>query len=161
MNVYKPPNTRIQENFIPCPEAPAMYVGDFNSHSVEWSYNATNRDGLALENWASACNTRLIFDPKQPDSFRSAQWGTTTNPDLAFVNLDGPLPSRIVLDPFPRSQHCPIFISPINPIVPTQTIPLKRWNFRKANWQVFESILNRKTDLLPDPETCNINELTK
>ena len=36
MNVYKPPNTRLQENYsIPCLEAPAVYVGDFNSHSVE------------------------------------------------------------------------------------------------------------------------------
>ena len=50
MNVYKPPYTRLQENSIPCLEAPAMYVGDFNSHSVEWGYNATNREGLALEN---------------------------------------------------------------------------------------------------------------
>ena len=79
MNIYKQPNTRIQENSISCLEAPAMYVDDFNSHSVEWGYNATNRDGLDLENWASACNTRLVFDPKQPDSFRSARWGTTTN----------------------------------------------------------------------------------
>ena len=130
MNVYKPPNTPLQENSISSLEAPAMHVGDFNSHGVEWGYNATNRDGLALENWASACNTRLVFDPKQPDSFRSARRGTTTNPELAFVNLDDPLPSRIVSDPFPRSQHRPTFISPINPIVPTQTIPLKRWNFR-------------------------------
>ena len=55
MNVYKPPNTRLQENSIPYLEAPAVYVGDFNSHSVEWGYNATNRNGLALENWASFC----------------------------------------------------------------------------------------------------------
>ena len=100
----------------------------------------------------------MVFDPKLPDSFRSARWGTTTNPDLAFVNLDGPLPSKIVLDPFPRSQHRPTFISPINPIVSTQTIPLKRWNFRKANWQLFVSILNRETGILPDPVTCDINE---
>ena len=42
MNVYKPPNTRLQESSIPCLEASAMYVGDFNSHSVKWGYNSTN-----------------------------------------------------------------------------------------------------------------------
>ena len=38
-NLYKPPKTRFQESSIPCLEAPAMYVGDFNSLSVKWGYN--------------------------------------------------------------------------------------------------------------------------
>ena len=29
MNVYKPPNTRLQESSRPCLEGPVMYVGDF------------------------------------------------------------------------------------------------------------------------------------
>ena len=30
MNVYKPPNIRLQESSILCLDAPVMYVGDFN-----------------------------------------------------------------------------------------------------------------------------------
>ena len=100
VTVYIPPNTRFQESSIPCLEAPVMYVGNFNSHSVKWEYNSTNSDGQVLENWAPTSNARLIFDPKQPDSFRSPRWGATTNPDLIFANLEGPLPYRLVLDPF-------------------------------------------------------------
>ena len=126
MNVYKPPNTRLQESFIPCLEAPAMYVGGFNSLGVKWGYNSTNSDSQVVENWASRSNACLIFDPKQPDSFPSPRLGTTTNPGLAFVNLDGPLPGRLVLDPFPCSQHHLSLISPINLIQSTQSIPLNR-----------------------------------
>ena len=101
----------------------------------------------------------MVFDPKQPDSFRSARWGTTTNPDLAFVSLNGPLPRRIVLDPFPCSQHRPTFIFPYKSYRTHTNYPTKAGtNFRKANWQLFESILNRDTGILPDPVTCNINE---
>ena len=111
MNVYKWPNTRFQKSSIPFLEAPVVYVGNFNSQSAKWGYNSTNSDGQVLENWASTFNPRLIFAPKQRDSFRFPRWGTTTNSDLAFANLEDPLSCRLVLDPFPRSQHCPSLIS--------------------------------------------------
>ena len=121
-----------------------MYVGDFNSHNVEGEYNSTNSDSQVLDNWASTSNALLVFNPKQPDSFRSPRWGTTTNPDPAFVNLEGPLPSRLVLDPFPCSQHRPWLISPINLVQPTQTMPLTRWNFRKRTSRSSKTFWTKK-----------------
>ena len=53
----------------------------------------------------------LLHDLHQPDSFRSCTWNTTSNPDLAFANVTSTLPQRLVLDPFPRSQHRPTLLS--------------------------------------------------
>ena len=73
------------------------------------------------------CN--LLHDPKQPDSFHSGRWNTTTNPDLAFVNLDGPAPSRIILDHFPKSQHRPSLIISESPISSIPSKPVKEVEF--------------------------------
>jgi len=39
---------------------PALVAGDFNAHSVMWGSSATNRRGLAVEEWAASTNLILI-----------------------------------------------------------------------------------------------------
>jgi len=63
--------------------------------------------GISLEKWASAEDLTLLFDPKQPHTFNSARWNTTSNPDLAFTKLEGALPQRLILDPFPKTHQRP------------------------------------------------------
>ncbi|KAK3887092.1 hypothetical protein Pcinc_008779 [Petrolisthes cinctipes] len=49
---------------------------------------------------------------------------------------------KLVLDPVPRSQHRPLAID-IRPIIrPHMGKPIKRFNFRKANWAKFTSMLD-------------------
>ena len=48
MKVYKPPNTCLQQSFIPCLEAPALYVGDFNSIQAGRGNNDFNGFSLGL-----------------------------------------------------------------------------------------------------------------
>ena len=110
----QPPTARLLVDTIPAFDSPCIYAGDFNCRSTTWGYTSTNPDGVALEDWASASGVQLLFDPKQPDSFHSGRWNTTSNPDLAFANLNGPSPHRTILDPFPRSQHRPSLITPDN-----------------------------------------------
>ena len=55
----------------------------------------------------------MLFDLKQPGSFCSAKWKTTTNPDLAFVNGNAPIPHQTILEPFPNSQRRPSVIEQI------------------------------------------------
>ena len=162
INVYKPPNTPLQDNSIPVFACPCMYAGDFNSHSTIWGYRNTNAGGIpvALENWASAASVQLLFDPKQPGSFHSSRW-KTTNPDLAFTNTDGPLPERIILEPFPKFQHRPSLIISANPLKLVQSKPVKRWNFRKANWAKFTHLVQNKINQLPKPTSDDLNTLYK
>ena len=129
VNVYTPPRTQWSQGSIPGFKRPCIYARDFNCHSTTWGYPSTNSEGISLEHWASAEDLTLLFDPKQLHTFHSARWNTTSNPDLVFTKLKGALPQRLILDPFPKTHHRPSLITPVNP-----TEPVKRWNFRKANW---------------------------
>ena len=149
------PQDRLQANTIPTFTPTCIYAGDFNCRSTTCGYSSTNPDGAALEDWASTSGAHLLFDPKQPDSFHSGRWNTTSNPDLAFAILDGPSPHRTVLDPFLRSQHRPSLISSDNTIVPIPTKPMKRWNFRKANWTQFTNLVDSEIDTLPSPTSSD------
>ena len=131
----------------------SMYVGDFSCHSTTWGYRSTNPSGEALEDWASASGLNLLHDPKQPDSFHSRRGNTGTNPDLAFLNLRGPLPHGTILEPFPKSQHRPSLIQPINPIEPRTAKPVLRWNFRKAHWKQFTNLNESEAGSLPGPSS--------
>ena len=71
-NVYKPPDTRFHLESLPQYPKPCIYAGNFNCCSSTWGYTCTNSDGNILEDWASATDTTLLYDPKQPYSFCSA-----------------------------------------------------------------------------------------
>ena len=142
-NVYKPPGTRLCLDSLPRFQQPCIYAGDFNCHSTTWGYSSTNTDGTTLEHWASNTDVTLLYDLEQPRSFRSARWGTSTNPDLGFANL-GTCASRRVLECFPKSQHRPSIIESSTTINSVPTRPVKRWNFRKADWAKFTDRLNTR-----------------
>ena len=100
-------------------------------------------DGDALIAWASANNLTLLYDPKEPASFHSQGWNSDTNPDLAFAHTaDTGIPTRRVLDKFPRSQHRPSLISSPCLAAPIACKPVKRWNFRKASCREAKRELN-------------------
>ena len=88
VNVYKPPPTHLISTSLPVYSCPCVHAGDFNCYGTEWDYNNTNTDSEELKNWASSAGVTMLFDVKQPSTFQSARWGTTSNPDLAFSGLD-------------------------------------------------------------------------
>ena len=156
VNVFKPPDTKLQGNFIPAFSSPCIYVGDFNSHSTTWVYQSTNSDGETLESWTSAAGLQLLYDPEQPDSLYSGRLNSITNPDLAFASIS-PSPERLVLNPFPKSQHRPSLISPVNPIRTIPSKAVKRWNFRKANQPRFMHLVDIKFCRQPDPASADLD----
>ena len=95
--------------------------------------------------------------PSNQTVFYSGRWNTTSNPDLAFANLMCPLPHRIILDAFPRSQHRPSLISPENPVEPIHSKPIKRWNFREAKWDQFTTLVDLGFDSLPSPTSSDLD----
>ncbi|TKS82867.1 hypothetical protein D9C73_016976 [Collichthys lucidus] len=85
VNIYKPPPSRLIPSSRLDVPAPTGYAGDFNSHHTDWGYSSCNADGDSLVDWASTVDAILLYDPKEPCTFYSAQWNSTTNPDLAFA----------------------------------------------------------------------------
>ena len=136
---YKPPNSPFD---LPSQyEHPAIYSGDFNCHHTTWGYSRNNHDGEALHDWSNTIDFKLLYDHKQPKTVHSAAWDTCMNPDLAFFKHDTnsslPHPVHSVLGNFPKSQHRPTIIYYPALIQYTPTSPLPRWNFSKADWEIF------------------------
>ena len=107
-----------------------------------------------MAGWESINCLALLYNAKDATSFYSGRWNTGTNPDLAFASV-GPnsrLPDRRFLEKFPRSQHRPSLVTPPRFVMAVPSMPVKRWNFRKAKWSHYISLTNRfaKTLLLPD-----------
>ena len=74
-----------------------------------------------------------------------------TNPDLAFANMRLEITHHRVLTAFPKSQHQPYIIKTSSTIKSIQMRPVKRWNFRKADWVTFTELLNTAASQLPSP----------
>ena len=80
------------------------------------------------------------------------RWNSGSNPDLAFakVNPRQSISDRKVCNRFPKSQHQASIIYPTSLLLPTPNKPVRRWNFRKAQWkQICET-----TNLLPRTLPC-------
>jgi hypothetical protein len=50
-NVDKPPNNKWESNPLKTFEYPAIYVGDFNSHNMAWSYEENDENGDIIYKW--------------------------------------------------------------------------------------------------------------
>ena len=156
VNIYKPTPTRLTPTLLPPFGNQCIYAGDFNCQHSEWGYHICSADGDALTDWASANDPTLLCVPKEPASFNSQRWNSDTNPDLAFAHsVDTGIPTRRVLDKFPRSQHRPSLISSPCLTAPIACKPVKRWNFRKPNWETFKQMTDVATSQLPPPDTAN------
>ena len=92
-----------------------------------------------------------MHDAKHPPSFNSVRWKTGYNPDIAFVNQTiGSLYKKGVVDPIPRTQHCPISVSVHAAVTPTIVPYQRRFNFQKADWISFTTDLeNQIYNIIP------------
>jgi len=41
---------------------PGIYIGDSNSHSLEWGYSSEDENGEKLVNWSLVGNKSLAYD---------------------------------------------------------------------------------------------------
>ena len=159
VNVYKPPPTRLRTLDLPMFPHPCLYAGDFNCRHADWGYDDNSPDGECLAGWASVNCLALLYNAKDAASFYSGRWNTGTNPDLAFASV-GPnsrLPDRRVLEKFPRSQHRPSLITPPRFAMAVPSMPVKRWNFRKAKWSHYIALKNKFAKTLLPPDTLDVD----
>ena len=160
VNIYKPPPMRLQASDLPVFPHSCLYAGDFNCQHIDWGYDSISADGDCLASWANCNNFTLLHSPKDAASFHSGRWKTGTNPDLAFasVDLDSRLPDRRILEKFPRTQHRPSLITPPRLAQPRPSKPVKRWNFRKANWNHYSHLTSKLAKTLPPPDSVNSDQ---
>ena len=158
INVYKPPRSRFTPMAITTFPHPSLYIGDFNRQHVNWGYNKTS-DGERLDSWATSSNLGLLYNPKKTASLFS-RWIVGTNPDLTFASFgqDSRLTDRRVLGKFLRSQNRSSLKTPPKLKVPAHSDPVKRWNFRKADWKRFCLLTSESVERLPPPDTKNIEK---
>ena len=159
VNIYKPPPTRLRTLDLPVFPLPCLYAGDFNCRHAGWSYDDNSPDGECLAGWASINCFSLLYNAKDAGSFYSGRWNTGTNPDLAFASV-GPssrLSDRRVLDKFPRSQLRPSLTTPPRFAMAVPSMPVKRWNFRKAKWSHYIALTNKFAKTLLPPESLNVD----
>ena len=133
----------------------------FTFHTVHfhWGYDDNSPDSECLAGWASINCLALLYNAKDAASFYSGRWNTGTNPDLAFasVGLNSRLPDRRVLDKFSRSQHRPSLITAPRFAMAVPSMPVKRWNFRKAKWSHYIALTNKFAKTLLPPDSLDVD----
>ena len=116
-------------------------------------------NGNCLASWCCNHVLQVLYNPKQPATFESNRWHTSTNPDITFCpSINGNVPERKVLSCFPQSQHRPSLIKVPSLIQRCKSLPIPRWNFRKADWNKFKETTQQLTESLPAPSKENINQ---
>ena len=112
-----------------------------------------------MAGWASINCLALLYNAKDAASFYSGRWNIGTNPDLAFacVGPNNRLLDRRVLDKIPRSQHRPSLITPPRFAMAVPSMPVKRWNFRKAKWSHYIALTNKFAKTLLPPDSLDVN----
>ena len=124
----------------------------------------TVKEGRLLSAWLngqSINNLALLYNPKDFASFHSGHWNSSTNPDLAFASADlySRLPDRRVLEKFSKSQHRPSLITPPRLALPVLSMPVKRWNFRKAGWSQYRALTNNFAKALLPPNSADVDQV--
>ena len=118
----------------------------------------TSPDGESPDSSARSNNLVLLYSPKETASFLSRRCNVGTNPDLAFASFgqDSRMPDKGVLGKFPHSQYRPSLITPPRFKVPAHSDPVKRGNFREADWTRFCLLTGESIERLPPPDMPNI-----
>ena len=159
VNLYKLPPCKLVQTSLPNVPALGVYAGDFNCQHTGWAYRSSNIDSYSLVEWASGTDATLLYNPKEPSTFYSACWNSTSNPDLAFAKCcsNEPHPLRLTMDRFPRSHNRTLLITIQSLVQPLHGKDIKRWNFQKANWTSLSRYLEKVDAGLPLPSSTNLN----
>ena len=147
-NVYCPSDRDLSLTHINIPDKNCLVVGDFNSHSERWGYEETDRRGEEVEDWEIDNHLHLINEVDDEPTFYSRRWMTTSTPDLAFATNDLYVrTTRTVLKQLGGSDHKPIKLSIDLSVQVPQAKCFPRWNYKKADWTLFENL----TDVYTKP----------
>ena len=158
-NLYHPPFASLDTFKLPSASAALIISGDLNCHRENWGYSAKNSNGNYLASWYCNYDLQVPYNREQLATFKFSKWHTSTNPDITFcTSINGNVPEREVLIRFPQSQHRPSLIKVPSLNQRCESLPIPRWNFRKANWNKFKETTKHLTESLAVPSKENINQ---
>ena len=114
-----------------------VIAGDLNGHSPLWGYSDHNNTGRKIEEICQSSNLELLQDEDSTKTLLHRRHGTLHRPDLTLVSADlYNHCSEEVLEDI-SSDHRPI-LTKINLVKQKQRKRRTRWNFKKANWDLFK-----------------------
>ena len=156
-NIYCPVDKQLSLDILEVPEDKCLVIGDLNSHSESWGYETSDR---RVEDWQIDNNLLLLNNADDPPTFYSRRWLTTSSPDLAFATNDiQARTTRTVLKQLGGSDHRPVKLAVDLNYRPKESIILPRWNYRKADWDLYANKTDENTRNLK--ENPNINKMVK
>jgi hypothetical protein len=156
VNYYCPNDKKLSLDTIQTSDSKYLMVGDFNSQSQSWGYNTIGQRGETIEDWEDEHHRILVNDPTDTPTFYSRRWHKTTTPDIAFWTDDiHKNINRNVCDQLGGSDHRPVILSITETTTPVHS-QLPRWNYKKANWEIFETCTDElKTDIVTEGKNIN------
>ena len=161
-NIYNPP-----QQIFKIPDLQetnyrkTIIAGDFNGHSPGWGYSHYNQTGRVIEDLCQTTNLEVLQNKLSPPTLLHRTHNTVSRPDLTIVSSD--LKNRCstqVLEDL-GSDHLPILTT----VKMNQKYHSKfraRWNFKKANWEKFETLTNALLGPIETTESIDVtsNKIT-
>ena len=144
------------ENLIDQLPRPFLLLGDFNAHSPVWGDYRRDGRGKLIESILQD-NDLILLNSKSPTFLHSA-YNSTSAIDLSVASPTIALDFQwSVHDDLCGSDHFPIFLK--SHAEDTTTHP--RYNFKKANWNLFGDLCSRSIDLKILESDCPVELFTE
>ena len=159
-NIYNPPwNTVSFNSIIETNLKKTIVADDFNGHSPEWGYENYNNTGKVIEDLCESTNRTVLQDENSPPTLLFKVNKKGYRPDLTMISSD--LLNRHTVDVLGmvgNSDHRPILTS----ILLKKRKKFKqrtRWNFKKANWDLYREESNQKLQSVLTSDHASVDEL--
>ena len=144
------------ENLLDQLPRPFLLLGDFNAHSPLWGDSRRDGWGKLIESFLQD-NDLILLNSKSPNFVHSA-YNSTSAIDLAVASPTIALDFQwSVHDDLCGSNHFPIFLK--SHAEDNTTHP--RYNFKKANWNLFSDLCSRSIDLKILESDCPVELFTE
>ena len=138
-NTYCPPSSTL--NFLDQSTCfkKTVISGDLNGHSPLWGYADLDNTGKKIEELCESSNLILLQDENSPKTLLHRRHGTLHRPDLTLVSADIENHCTEEILECISSDHLPV-LTKINIVKHKQKKRRTRWNFKKADWDLFRKI---------------------
>lgn len=140
VSLYNPPGNVPSLDVIEVTIQPnSLLVGDFNSPSPRWGYPSSTPTGRCLEEMMDACMLDVIDTPPTFLSYARQ----TSRPDLIFTHPHiTEKTSAQLLEDAGGCGHRMLLINIRTDKTGYQNKRVPRWNFKKANWPLYQELTN-------------------
>ena len=155
-NFYKPPPTPLRSLDLPVFPQPCLYADNF---TVVMLIGVTMITVRTVSAWLAGQLLIVLpsyTTPRTPPVFTRA--AGTLGPTVA-LGLTVAYRIDVYLKRSLRSQHRPSLITLPRFALVVPSMPVKRWNFRKAKWSHYIALTNKFAKTLLPPDSLGVDEV--